>query len=196
MTNVSKLPQASGKPLRALPSPRPIASIAALVFVLAAAISLLVGPAQARGAAKPARGAAIHSVCRHVAHPKRGARACTQSRRRVKARGHRRAGVRRATIAPQVPGAPAAPSASSCEDGSAALRLRDGSLGCTDGSEPACEDGAGPVLSPGGSLLSCSAPSEAEAAACEYASGCGTGEPPNPGCEDACIIPPGAETGV
>jgi hypothetical protein len=173
--------------MRPLSSPRRIASVAALVLMLAAAISLLVGPAQARSAAKPARGAATHSVCHHVAHPKRGARACTQSRRRVKARAHRRAGVRHATIALPIPGAPAAPSAPSapgCENGSAALRLRDGTLGCADGSEPACEDGASPALSPSGSIVSCTAPSEDEAAGCEYASGCSTNELPNPGCED------------
>jgi hypothetical protein len=168
------------------------------VFVLAAAVSLLAGAAQARGVVKPARRAAIHSVCRHVAHPKHGARACPQSHRHVQARGHKRARVRHPAGAQQLPGAPAQPAARTtpgCEDGSAPLRLRDGSLGCSDGSEPACEGGASPVLSPGGSILYCSAPSEAEAAGCEFAPGCASSEPPNPGCEDACVIPPGTEAG-
>jgi hypothetical protein len=169
------------------------------VFVLATAVSLLAGPVQARSAVKPARGAAIHRVCRHVAHPKHGARACTQPHRRVQARGHKRASIRRPAGAQHLPGAPAAPPARStpgCEDGSAALRLQDGSLGCSDGSEPTCEDGASPVPSPGGSVLYCSAPTEAEAAGCESAPGCGTSEPPDLGCEEACNVAPGAETNV
>ena len=164
-----------------MPSPRPVArrgaAAAALALLLAASLSVLAAPVQARSASHAARPA-----CHRVAHPKRGAHACMQTRRHAQA--HKRRGAAVPPAGAQPPGAVGAAAAPACENGSPAVRQRDGSLACADGSAPACEDGATPVLSAGGAVLSCTPPAEGEAGGCEYASSCATTELPDPGCED------------
>jgi hypothetical protein len=147
--------------------------------VLTAAAAMLAGSAQARSSAKPARGA-VHSSCRRVTHPRRGARACVQSRRRAKPHQRSGAAVKHTAGAPQPSGAaaPSAGSAPACE-GAAAVRQHDGSFACTDDSEPGCVEGLAPVLS----VLYCSASSEGGSGGCEGTS-CPSGEAGGALCED------------
>jgi hypothetical protein len=168
------------------------------MLALVAAASLLAGTVQARSSSKPARGVTVGGTCHRAAHPKRGTHRCVQSRRPSKIHGRTHVVVKHAGAT--APGAPAgAPAASppGCETGQAAQHLRDGSLGCPDGSEPACEDGANRVLSASGALLSCVVPTEAEeAVACEEAVGCTASEPAAPVCEDTCVGTASGESGA
>ncbi len=159
-----------------------------LALSLAVLAAALLGPAQTL--------AQTHgSTCStSAAHSKaKTARTCARSSHKGKA--HHATGRRaRRTLAKKTPKAstPASPAlaAAYCEDGSAPVRAGDGSFSCDDGSEPECEDGATPTVSPNGKDLLCPVSTEeasgSSEAQCEEGLGCGaeTGSAPaEQGCE-------------
>ena len=129
-------------------------------MLAAAAISLLLlilAPAASSRTA-PAHKAACQSATSHSHHSSRQSH-CTRRHKGAKhSRGHQKAG-RSPAHKPTVH-KPSGRVAARCEDGSLPVRSAPGSFSCADESEPGCEGGSEPTLSPGGLILSCPATSQ------------------------------------
>jgi hypothetical protein len=71
-----------------------------------------------------------------------------------------------------------------CDDGSDAAASPQGTLSCSDGSEPGCEDGSTPDRAVNGTALVCPAVPEAEPGAGEIACEDGASDPCTDGSEE------------
>ena len=161
-----------------LPS-RSLTAVLALALSIVAIVAVLVLSPQALAHGHKA------ACSSSATHSKHGARACVQSRRAAKS--HKR----KAHARPKVKGHHSKHAATTnkttkkkaksptgtiqtpavCEDGIVPVRESDGFFSCDDESEPGCENGSTPMLTPNGTKLICGpAPKgapEAPEAACE-----------------------------
>lgn len=150
-------------------------------------VALLVCVAAIFAAQPKSAGAAARGTCSQT-QSRSGSRAC--SLRRHSTRAHRKSkrsktGHRQSKKAgkgnkgghgPTGSAAPA-PEPARCENGSTPAREASGSYGCNDGSEPACGDGAEPVVSQRRSQLLC--PGKAEGTIEWSEAACGDGSAPH-----------------
>jgi hypothetical protein len=148
------------------------------------ALSLLLGALLAAPTIAEGRKAACATHARHGAH------ACSSSAHHRKARGRRvqkrhdrvHGALPTRGAAGRAPASAAGASAASCEDGSAPVASRGGTLSCADDSEPTCEDGSSPRSGAGLCPVPTAQDPSASEATCEDSAGspCAEdGEEPN-----------------
>jgi len=169
-----------------LPS-RSLTAVLALALSIVAIVAVLVLSPQALAHGHKA------ACSSSATHSKHGARACVQSRRaggshkskahaRPKVKGHhaKHAVTTKKTVktkAKAPTGTIQTPAV--CEDGSLPVRESDGFFSCDDESEPGCENGAIPQLTPNGAKLICGPAAKGASIAPEAA--CEDGSTPSKG---------------
>jgi hypothetical protein len=167
----------TGPPHRRLPL-----RVATLALALTAAVLAIPTISQARRASHRHSAASCPSSTRskHRGH------ACAGRARGQKPHGRRSPAAKHGGVQSAIrPGTATRPRSAStaglvaagCEEGSNAAASPQGTLSCSDGSEPGCEDGSIPPRSSGGTALVCPVPAESDPGAGEIA------------CEDAAVNP-------